>query len=356
MDQDIYSFENLLEAYRLARRDNRYKRQACRFDLYLESNLLKLRWELQTGRYMPSPYTYFIVTEPKLRHVAAPNFRDRVFQHTLVKAIEPQFDKTFIYDSFACRKGKGTHVAMKRVKRFLQAGRSIYGKDQPLYILQCDVSKFFPSISWDILLSLIQKEITSPALVTTLRNVVTTMTVLAKDGSLTIFPQEVIDTQTRHGLPIGNLTSQLFANVYLNPLDHFVKETLRERWYGRYMDDFFIIHPDSKHLVEIRKQIREYLLTSLHLRLHPKKSAITNVKDGVAFVGYRIFYDHVIIRGNTLQRFQRKYRLKKKSVLLGRMNEGKLKELEGAFNGHLNFANAYGLKQSLFPEEAQITL
>ncbi len=351
MNEEIYSFLNLLEAYRLARRDNRYKRQVCRFDYYLESNLLRLQWELTTGRYEPSSYAYFIVTDPKLRHVAAPNFRDRVFHHALIKVIEPAFDKSFIFDSFACRKNKGTHVAMKRTKQFLQAGRSIYGKDTPLYILQCDVSKFFPSISWDILISFIQKKIDSTSLMAVVSKIITTHKVYDDKGRIITFPKEVINIEERHGLPIGNLTSQLFANVYLNPLDHFVKESLKERWYGRYMDDFFIIHPDSKHLVQVREQIKEFLAQTLHLKLHPKKSAITNVAGGVAFVGYRIFYDHILIRSNTLLRFQRKYRLKKKLVTLGKLPESKLQELQGAFTGHLNFASAKGLKDSLFSEK-----
>ncbi len=355
MDQRIYSFESLLEAYRLARRDNRYKRQVCRFDLYLESNLLRLQWEIKTGRYTPSPYTYFTVTEPKLRHVAAPNFRDRVFHHALISVIEPAFDKTFIYDSFACRKGKGTHLAMRRTKRFLQAGRSRYGKSTPLYILQCDIAKFFPSISWDILLTLIEKKITSPQTLAVIRKIITTHTGYIKMDKITSLPQNVINIEERHGLPIGNLTSQLFANVYLNPLDHLVNESLQEHSYGRYMDDFFIIHPDIGHLVKARQEIKDYLQDTLHLTLHPKKSAITNVKDGVAFVGYRIFYDHVLVRSNTLQRFQRKYQATKKLVAKGTLPEKRLTELEGSFGGHLHFADSYGLSKSLFEDDAEKT-
>lgn len=347
MYKDISDFNNLLTAYRLARRDNRYKSSTCKFDLFLEDNLFRLKWELETDRYFPSPYAYFVITDPKMRHVVAPNFRDRVVHHGLVSVIEPIFEKTFIYDAFACRKDKGTHFGAKRTKKFLQAARSFHGKDAPLYVLQCDIQRFFPSISWGILIELINKKIDCPKIRDLIVRIITTHKVFYDGNILRELPKEIISSEERKGLPIGNLTSQLFANIYLNPLDHFVKETLKERWYGRYMDDFFIISSDNKHLLEVREKIRQFLLTTLNLTLHPRKSIIQNVKNGVPFVGYRIFYDHTLIRGSTLQRFQRRLREKKLAMRHGKISESKLLQIQQSFAGHLNYANTWGLRQSM---------
>lgn len=340
-------FEHLLESYRLARQDNRYKRQVCKFDLFLEENLLKLKWELETGRYFPSPYNYFVISEPKVRHVAAPKFVDRVFHHALVSLIEPIFEKSFITDAYACRKNKGTHYAMRRMKKFLQAARSCYGKDAKVYILQCDITKFFSSVSWDVLIPFVEKKITDPKVFAIIIKIITTHKAYQKDGQIRSLPPEVISLEKRRGLPIGNLTSQLFANVYLSPLDHYVKETLGERWYGRYMDDFFIISPDIKHLIKIREQLRIFLMNTLGLTLHPRKSAINNVAGGVAFVGYRIFYDHILVRGNTLQRFQKRLRKKRKLVAKGKITKEELARMESSFSGHLKYANTWHLKSTL---------
>lgn len=350
MFQTICNFTHLLNAYRLARQDNRYKKQVCAFDLSLEENLFKLKWELETNRYQPSPYTYFIVTDPKLRHVAAPKFKDRVFHHALVSVIEPLFDKSFIDNAYACRKSKGTHFAMKRMKKFLQAARSFHGDQTPIYILQCDISKFFPSISWDILISLVQKQVKNPKVFDIINKIITTHKVYDDNGHLNTLPKEVISIEQRKGLPIGNLTSQLFANVYLNPLDHFVKEMLKERWYGRYMDDFFVIHHDKNHLVQVKKEIQLYLQSSLKLTLHPKKSTINNTKDGVAFVGYRVFYDHVLIRASTLRRFQRRFNKRRKLVQKGLVNQKSLDLMKSSFSGHLNYADSHRLKACLFDQ------
>lgn len=348
MYDKIISFENLLSSYRLARRGNRYKTQICKFDFFLENNLLKLRYLLQTGSYTPLPYTQFVVEEPKKRNVSAPDFRDRVLHHALVSVIGQIFDKTFINDAYACRKEKGTHYGMRRVKKFLQSARTFYKDKKPIYILQCDIRKFFPSISWDVLLCLIGKKVACPRTMRLIEKIVTTYSVTNSNGEVSLPLEEAVSIRDRKGLPIGNLTSQLFANVFLNPLDHFVKEVLRERWYGRYMDDFLIIHPDKAHLKEVRGQIRQFLEDSLKLSLHQRKTIIQNVGNGVPFVGYRIFYDHVLIRGSTLLRFRKNYRSKQKLVQMGKIDREKFAQTEQSFGGHLKHANAWNLRRKLF--------
>lgn len=359
MYTQVCNLENLLYAHTQAQRDNRYKRKICAFTFLLEENLLRLRWELMQGKYTPRPYTYFMLHDPKTRSIAAPDFRDRVVQHALVNVIQPLFEKQFIYDSYACRMNKGTHFAAKRLKRFLMAARSIYGKNTLLYVLQCDIRKFFQSMSWDVLLAMIGKTIVCPQTCMLINTIVTTHQSVASPQTpsspqLSLFsspansPETSISVAHRTGLPIGNLTSQLFANIYLNELDHFIKDRLQVRWYARYMDDFLIIHPDRIYLKELRDQITSFLKDELHLSLHPKKVTLKNVSTGVPFVGYRIFYDHVLVRGNTLRRIERNYRSKVKQVKRETLPSQKLAKTKASVIGHFKHADSYGLTKNLF--------
>ncbi|MBT6400977.1 RNA-dependent DNA polymerase [candidate division WWE3 bacterium] len=350
----IASFESLCAAYRRARLGKQGKPKICEFDFYLEAELNKLEHQLKTNQYQPSSYTHFKVREPKLRQVSAPAFRDRVVHHSLVAEIEPLFDKQFIYDSYACRKNKGTHLGAKRVKKFLMAARTKYGKDQPIYALQADIKQFFQSIDWNILLQLINKTITCPQTYDLIEKIITSYkpykSATPQPAQLNLFNQSHhhLVTGTRVGLPIGNLTSQLFANVYLNQLDHFIKDRLREKYYARYMDDFLIIHPDKEHLLNLQDKIKKFLQKKLKLKLHPKKITIKHAKNGIPFVGYRIFYDHVLIRGNTLRRMQKNYRNKVRAYHDGKITLEKLRETESALYGHFNHADTYGLEQKMF--------
>ena len=348
-EQCLYTSERLLEAYNRVRLGKRTKPATLLYDFWLEKNLADLQYMLKHNTYTPFPYKYFIVTDPKKRHIAAPHFRDRIVHRALVNIIEPELDKQFINDSYACRKGKGTHYGLSRVKQFLMAARSIYGKDAAIYYLKCDIEKYFASISWDILLSILRKKITDPYLFHLTETIITSHKVYKTKAMIKALPQQVVSTLDRRGIPIGNLTSQLFANTYLNELDQYVKHTLKERWYARYMDDFLIIHPDKQHLKELRDTIRRFLHERLGLNLHPKKVSIQNVSHGVAFVGYRIFHHHVLVRSKTVQRFQRKLARRKKAAEQGLIKKEKLNLIQESFNGHLKHANAWKLTQLLCP-------
>ncbi|HAZ29462.1 TPA: RNA-dependent DNA polymerase [candidate division WWE3 bacterium] len=350
MYEEIYDFKNLLSAYQAARKCKRYKRNIVGYGFFLESNLFKLQRELVSESYTPSPYACFTVYDPKTRKVAAPAFRDRVLQHSLVSQIEPLFERTFIYDSYACRKNKGTHLGLKRIKKFLQAVRSKYGKNKPFYCLRMDIEKYFASISWDVLLSITSKIITCPKTNTLIQKLVTTHKCLDTYNRIIPLPQDVIKQETRQGVPIGNLTSQLFANIYLNELDHFAKEKLRLKWYARYMDDFLVIHPDKTYLKQVRKDLEIFLDDKLHLHLHPKKVIIQNVKSGIPFVGYLIFYDHVLIRGKTLLRTRRQLKAKK-AIYTKRGEDRKLLAIYSSIRGHLKHANTYNLEKNLFKND-----
>ena len=347
----ICSLENVLKAYFLACKGNRYKAAVTRYSFLLESNLIALTHTLVNGTYSPRPYTHFTVTDPKKRQIAAPAFPDRIVQHALVKIIEPLFEKCFITDSYACRKGKGTHFALRRLKKFLHASRTEYGQNCEIYILKCDIRKYFPSIDWDVLLTLLKRKINCLKTYELMKRIVTTHEVYGMTNlSLPLDLNEPVSVAGRRGLPIGNLTSQLFANVYLNELDQFVKHELRERWYCRYMDDFLIISNDKKHLQEIKDKINQFLITKLQLSLHPRKSFVENVKNGVSFVGYRVFWDHVLIRGNTLLRMQKKFRKKMHNLKKGTITQKKIEETKSSILGYFKHANCFGLTRKMFGE------
>ena len=361
MYDEICNLENLLKAYNLVCKGNRYKESANRYSFFLESNLIKLHQDLVSNNFIPSPYNHFTIIDPKKRQIAAPSFQDRIVQHALVDKIEAIFDKTFITDAYACRKDKGTHFALRRLKKFLQASRTFCGQDKDIYVLKCDIRKYFSSISWEVLLTIIRRKISCSKTYDLIDKIITTHQIygvkspVLNDQLFLFSPSTDVDEPVsvvkRKGLPIGNLTSQLFANVYLNELDKFVKHQLREKWYGRYMDDFLIISSDKKHLEEVKEKISQFLTSKLKLTLHPRKSFIHNVKDGVCFVGYRVFWDHILVRGNTLLRMQKKYRKKISNFKKGKIPLEKLIQVENSIKGHLKHANAYDLNKRLFGDE-----
>lgn len=347
MYEIISDFQTLLVSYQKARLCKRFNDTILRFGFFLEGNLLRLQRELKSGEYAPSSYVCFTILDPKVRRVAAPAFRDRVVQHALVSQIEPLFEKRFIYDSYACRKGKGTHFGMQRVKKFLAGVRSFFGGKKEIYCLRMDIEKFFASVSWDILLTLIFQQVTCPKTRELIRKIMTQHRCFDTHNRPIAPPADIVCPKERRGLPIGNLTSQLFANIYLNELDHFAKETLRIRWYARYMDDFLIIHQDKKYLHKTKHDIEAFLKQTLKLRLKKEKVVVSNVSSGVPFVGYRIFYDHVLIRGSTLLRMQRKLRKRRKDRKNGYISRRVFKTGLASIDGHLRYADSFNLSQKL---------
>lgn len=355
MDNNICSFVNLINSYNKAKISHKYAVSVSRYSFDLESNIISLQSRLLDHSYHPKPYKQFIVTKPKLRRVSAPAFEDRIVQHSLVSQIEPIFEKLFIYDSYACRQHKGTHFALKRLKKFLKANNTLH-HGQNIFILKCDIKKFFQSISWDILIKIISQKIIDPDTIWLIKQFILGFSVMEKSPSknpvqLSFFEDSLnlpVSTVCRQGLPIGNLTSQLFANIYLNQLDYFVKQTLHEKYYGRYMDDFFIISSDKEKLQSDKEKISLFLQQTLKLELHPNKTFIQNINSGVCFVGYRIFPNYTLIRGSTLINFQKKYHKKLKKYQKGLISWQEIKKCQTSFQGHLKHANTYRLSKTLF--------
>ena len=316
----VCAYENLVNAFYKARRGKPDDKDALQWEFNLEKNLLGLQEELLNKGYTTGQYRHFTVFEPKQREISALPFRDRVVHHAVCNVIEPIFEKTFVFDSFACRKGKGTHAGTARLQSFLR-------KKGSKYALKCDVSKYFPSIDHSILKSLIRKKIS--------------------DNQLLDLLDEIIDSHAP-GIPIGNLTSQLFANIYLNKLDWFVKQELRVKYYVRYVDDFVLLSDSKEQLHYFKCLVNDFLGTGLNLRMHPRKAWVFPTSSGVDFLGYRVFPHHRLARKAAVKRFLRKIKPKLSSFFRGGIQFEKLLESFNSWCAHLSHASAFALKKSLY--------
>lgn len=343
----IVDFENLHRAYRDARTCKRYRSSILKFGYRLEENLLALRWELMHKAYRHGGYREFVVNDSKKRLIKAAPFRDRVVHHALCNIIEPILEPGFIYDSYACRKGKGSHAAVLRLEYFIKSLRSGTrvrererergGGSAPaqIYCLKCDISKFFDNIDREILFNIFRRKI--------------------RDEKVLWLIREIISSNPK-GIPIGNLTSQLFANVYLNELDSFVKRELHERYYVRYMDDFLILGTDKQRLHEDKERIKTFLCEQLKLQLHPKKAEIYPINRGLDFLGYVLRDDKRYLRKSTVKRFMKKRRRYEAAVINGTMEESLLESICTSWRGYAMFANSYRLMEKLGLNEKGILL
>jgi len=322
----ICSFENLLVASRKARKGKRYRRNVYLFERDLENNLFVLQDELLSGSWRPGTYRRFYVQEAKRRLISAAPYRDRIVHHALCNVIEPLFDRTFIYDSYACRKGKGTHAAADRYTEFSRIAR---------YVLKCDISRYFDNIRHDILFGELERKIAD-------RDVLNLCEKIIRSHG-----DEGLLWPSGRGIPIGNQTSQFFSNLYLNRFDHWIKEELRTRYFIRYVDDFVILDNSKKKLHSLIPVIEERLNT-IALKLHPKKRSVFPVTEGCDFMGYRIWPHHRRLRPSNGYRFQRK--LKKMSSLYrqGRLDFESINSSIMSWIGHASHADSYGLRKAMF--------
>ena len=253
------------------------------FEFNLEDNLFQLQRELTVKTYQHSNYTSFYIKDPKLRLINKACVRDRVLHHAIFRVLYQIFDKSFVHDSYSCRLGKGTHKAVNRLERFsLKLSKN--NKDN-FFCLKCDVKKFFDSINQNILLKLMERKI---------------------EDNDTLWLVEKIVKSFDKGLPLGNVTSQLFANIYLNELDQFVKHNLKEKYYLRYCDDFLILSCDKNELLKLIKPLNEFLKTNLNLLLHPNKIILRKYSQGIDFLGYVVRPHYRALRTKTKRRILRK--------------------------------------------------
>lgn len=253
------------------------------YERHLEDNLFELRDELRSGNYRHSAYHPFTIRDPKQRSISKATVKDRIVHQAMVNIIEPCFERQFIFDSYSCRVGKGTHAAVRRLRTFLR--RVSENDTRTVYALKCDVRKFFASIDHDILLSLLERQIADERTIVLVKNIINSF-----------------QTAEGKGIPLGNLTSQLFANIYLNELDRYVKMHLHEKYYLRYCDDFIILGLKRKELGELIVKIDAFLKHRLLLALHPNKVNICSWSQGIDFLGYVSLPHCALVRTKTAHR------------------------------------------------------
>lgn len=324
----VCSFENLLRAARRAQRGKRYRRDVLRFNLRLEDNLWLMRRELLAGSWRPAGHRHFKVFEPKERWISAAPYRDRVLHHALCSVIEPILDRRFIHDCWANRRGKGSHRAVLRLQRF--AGRFCYA-------LSMDARKYFASMDHEILKGQFRRLFKD-------RRLLDLMDLIVDEGenpepAAAYFPGDDLFTpwERRRGLPIGNLTSQLFANLYLDGFDHWIKEEMGARAYLRFVDDLILLDDSKERLAAWRAAARGRL-DRLRLRLHPRKCVVRRTAEGIPFLGYVVWPTRIRVRGETVRRFRR--RMRRRSAGGVTDQEARRRSL-AAWRGHVEMAGVF---------------
>ncbi len=329
----IYSFENLLSAAYSCRKGKTTANASMQFFANLEENIIALQNELIWDEYTISPYHHFYVFEPKRRLISAPNFRDRVVHRAIINIIESKIDAMFINDSYACRKGKGTHSGASRAQQMIRKA----SKKGRVYALKADIHHYFSSINHATLKLLVSRK------------------VACEKTTLLLF--RIIDEsptdQVGVGIPLGNLTSQLFANIYLNELDRFVKTKLKAKNYVRYMDDFVIIHNSKKQLHDWRQCIELFLAEELELKTNSKTQVFPISKSNgraLDFLGYRIYQSHRLLRKSSVKRIKSKLKKFHKKYRDGTIEQKAITQAITSWVAHANHADTFHLRTHLFKQ------
>ncbi len=312
----LISLNNLFQAWEEFKKGKRDKRDVQILERYLEDNIFDLHCKLKNKTYRHSPYKEFWVNDPKRRHIHKAQVNDRIVHHLLYKYLYRLYDKSFIFDSYSCRVNKGTHRAVKRLETFARIVSCNYTRE--CWALKLDIKKFFASIDHNFLKGLVHKSI--------------------KDKNINQLIDKVIDSfhseaDVGKGIPLGNLTSQIFANIYLNELDQFIKHKLKIKYYLRYADDFVILDSDRKHLNTYIDSINGFVQNNLKLELHPGKIVVCRFKWGIDFCGYIVLPHYILPRTKTKIRI-----LKKVSKI--QINEQGLQ----SYLGYFSHANAYKIE------------
>ena len=333
----LCSYNNLEKAFYKAKKNKPKKFYVKEFEKDLKNNLLELKKDLETLKYKPGSLTKFTIHDPKTRVIRKSIFRDRVVHHVIVNILEPIFDKTFIFDSYANRIGKGTTTALKRYDYFKRKvskngtkiknafdNNSVKG-----YILKADIKHFFDSIDQKILLDIIAKRV--------------------KDDKVLWLVNTILNNfdNDRIGMPLGNMTSQFFANLYLNNFDQFVKKRLKMKYYLRYVDDFVILHKDKKVLEDCKNKISKYLM-HLNLELHPDKSKIYPLYHGVNLLGFKAFYHYKLVRKRNIKIFLKKLDEFEKEYKKGYLPKSILLEKIQGWFAYSEWGNSFKLRKKLF--------
>jgi len=373
----MFDLESIISAYYSCRKGKRNSTYQLLFENHLEYNLVSLQKELKNNSYTIGNSICFIITYPSTREIFAANFIDRVVHHLLISYIEPPIDKTFIYDSFACRKEHGVICGVKRLQYFLN--KVTNNKKSNSYYLKLDISSFFYSIDKSKLLDILsdriykltysqeqKRELLKLSKQIILHN---PCTKYIPKGDLQLIQKlppnkSLFTTDENKGLPIGNLTSQFFANLYLNELDQFVKRELKIKYYLRYADDLLFLSKDIKELEEIEKAVTEFLEKELLLKIKSEKTTYGSVYQGIDFIGYIVRPNYILARNRTVHNLKRKLHYFNKGFLIDRSmckeeaveihsppTEEEITTICNSINstfGHLKWSNSYNLRQDLY--------
>jgi RNA-directed DNA polymerase len=318
----ITSLDNLFTAWEEFRKGKRNKADVLQFELNLEDNIFKLFNELKVGAQREISYQQFRITDPKPRTINKSSVSDRLLHHAIYRHLQPLFDRTFIFDSYSCRKEKGTHKAFARTAKICRRVSKNYTGS--CWALKCDIKKFFDSIDHQVLIELLERRIDDKLLVNLLKEIIKSFSV--KPGK---------------GMPLGNLTSQLFANVYMDPLDKFVKHKLKAKYYIRYADDFLLLGSESEELLGYFVEINDFLKSVLKLTLHPDKIILRKLNWGIDFVGYVALPHHTLPRRKTVKRI---FQYLDKKI---QSEPEKVNESLQSYVGYLKHVNAYKISCKL---------
>jgi retron-type reverse transcriptase len=335
----VYDFENLYLAWRKARKGKRGHEGPALFERHQEEELLTLQRELQEFTYTPGAYHSFYIHDPKKRLISAAPFRDRVVHHALCRVMEPIWERRFIHDTYANRVGKGTHRALDRAQAYLRKYR---------FFLPCDLRQFFPSIDHAILRAEFARRIQDEGVLWLCDCILQSgIGVLAEEYEMVWFPGDDLLAAFRpRGLPIGNLTSQFWANVYLNDFDHFVKRELKCPAYVRYVDDFVLFADDPTQLKAWRRAMIEKL-ASLRLALHEERARPFASASGLPFLGFRLYPDHRLVKYRKKAQFRRKLQYRLREYAAGRLDVARLQASIKGWINHVRYADTWGLRRSM---------
>jgi retron-type reverse transcriptase len=326
--EDIISVENLLEAWREFLLGKKQKKDVQVFQIRLMDNIFSLHRELSNHTWKHGGYQAFKINDPKPRDIHKATVRDRLLHHAIYRKLYPFFAKTFIADSYSCQLNKGTHRAVNRFREFAyKVGKN---NTRTCWILKCDIRKFFASINHEILLGILKEYIQSKEILWLMEDVINSF-----------------NTKPGVGLPLGNLTSQLFVNIYMNKLDQFMKHRLKVKYYIRYADDFLIFSEDKIWLEKQISAIAEFLKESLGLELHPNKVSIETLASGVDFLGMNNFPYHKILRTKTKKRMLKKLQRKNKDLQDRIITAESFNQSLQSYLGMLKHCETYNLRREL---------
>lgn len=331
--EKIAASEHLFAAWEEFRKGKSSRVDVQEFEIRLEENIFALHRELMTGMYRHGSYSAFMICDPKQRPIHKATVRDRVLHHAVFSALNPVFEPAFIAHSFSCRRNKGTHRGVDALERMLR--RVSRNNTRACFALKCDVRKFFASVDHSVLLEILARRIKDDRVLRLLENIIAS------------FSSESPKLNSGKGIPIGNLTSQLFANVYMNEFDQFMKHELGIRHYVRYTDDFVIVENNEETLRSLLLPISNFLQKKLHLDLHPHKVTIRKYSEGIDFLGYVLRPHHRTLRTVTKRRMLRKLHEKAEKCVAGMRTEESCEHSLQSYLGVLSHANAHRLSQEL---------